>query len=267
MQDRTGARPRAAPWPGWVEALGLFVVYQGFEQLRALLVGKAGPALRHGRWIADLERWTWTLHEPPLNHWVVAHVRLAQTFNIYYGTVHFVVPPAVLLWLWRRHPDRYGAWRTLLAAVTVAGLVAFVVFPAAPPRLVPASAHATFRDTTPLGGLGPLDRGHFTDPNPYAAMPSLHAAWSLWSALAVIAAAAPRRRAGWRRATLLYPAATAVVVVGTANHWIADVVAGWLLVGALWWLLAATSRFRVALRRGTQDSGAPAVAARSGTGP
>ena len=205
-------KPSRLPW--WAEAIALFVAYQVFESARAHIHPHATPAMRNGRWLEDLEGWTWTLHEARLNAFVFTHKTLAQGMNIYYGTIHFIIPPLVLIWLWRRHPEQYRRLRNALAALTIVGLAFFIATPLAPPRFVPAQAHATFHDTTPFGGLGPLDRGNFKDQNPYAALPSLHVGWSTWCACAVIAAAGPRRR---RWLALLYPALTLTVVMGTAK--------------------------------------------------
>jgi len=68
--------------------------------------------------------------------------------------------------------------------------------------------------------------------NQYAAMPSLHMAWALWCGAMVV------RNAGRRRVKLvgvLYPLLTALVVLGTANHYLRDVVAG-----AVVWLGSTT---------------------------
>ena len=229
-------RPSRLPW--WGEAAALFALYQLFELARTLVVGRRGPAERHARSIVELERWLRVYPEPHLNAFAVAHKSLAQGMDIYYGTVHFVVPPLVLWWLWRQHPSRYATWRNVLIAVSVAGLVLFALYPLAPPRLtVGIGAH--FTDTAVrFGGLGPLDRGNFVDKNPYAAMPSLHIAWSTWCAFAFIFTS----RAGrWRWVTLAYPAATLIVVMGTANHWILDGAAGVVLVVAACAILGAAN--------------------------
>lgn len=250
----------------WVEFPGLVILYELFETLRNHATGKAGPAQLHGRWIIDLERWTWTLHEHRVNVFVDHHKTLAQAMDIYYGTIHFMIPPLVLIWLWRRHPAEYRRWRNILAALTVVSLLFFWRFPVAPPRLVsgtvPVSDHRSclvalaseqpsghFVDTDAcFGGLGPFDRGKFKDKNPYAAMPSLHMAWSTWSACAVIAALgfADERSRRWRWAAVLYPCWTLSVVVGTANHWVADAAGGWVFLAVgwftvTWWMNRHTS--------------------------
>jgi len=256
VPEHAWSRPSRLAW--WVEAALLFIAYQAYEQLRGHIHPHAGPSVRHARWVIDLERWTWTLREQRLNHYVYAHKTLAQAMNIYYGTVHFVVPPLVLVWLWRRHPGQYARWRNILAALSLLGLLGFATFPLAPPRLTP-SAYVHLADTTPYGGLGPLDRDNFTDTNPYAAMPSLHIGWSTWCACAVIGATTARRRRRWRWAALLYPALTLTVVVGTANHWLLDGVGGWVALALAWWAVTAWQRrtaYRSAARRGTNEPGA-----------
>lgn len=148
--------------------------------------------------------------------------------NIYYGVAHFIVPPLVLVWLWRRHPRAFRRWRNALIVVSLIGLAIFAVYPVAPPRLTVGFVH--FVDTSVrFGGLGPLDRGNFVDKNPFAAMPSLHFAWALWCAIAVISAGARPAKA----LALLHPLVTLMVIIGTGNHWILDAAAGALILAAV----------------------------------
>jgi hypothetical protein len=64
------------------------------------------------------------------------------------------------------------------------------------------------------------------DANQYAAMPSLHVAWAAWCAATVCALV---RRPVVRLAAISYPIITALVVLGTANHYLLDALAGTLL--------------------------------------
>jgi hypothetical protein len=254
---QTETRPSTAKW--WIEFPLLLLIYECFEVGRGHIHPHAAPALRNARWLEDIERWTWTLHEARLNHFVFDHKTLAQAMNIYYGTIHFIVPPILLIWMWRTRPAYYRRARNALAVVTFIAMPFFVFVPLAPPRFVAPQAHATFQDTTPYGGLGPLDRGNFKDDNPYAAMPSLHMAWSTWCACVMVGAAASKRRR-WRRwLAVLYPALTLTVVVGTANHWFGDAWGGWVLLAVAWWLATWWERHQGRLPiegpRGTQDGG------------
>jgi hypothetical protein len=251
----------------WIEFPVLLVIYETFEVLRNHATGRSGPAQRNARWIVDLERWTWTLHEHRLNLFVADHKTLAQGMDIYYGTVHFVAPVVVLAWLWRHHPLLYRRWLMILAVLTVASLPLFWRVPVAPPRLYQGSgaAAATLVDTDArFGGMGPFDRGNFKDKNPYAAMPSLHVAWSTWCACAVVAGMAETaggRRRRWRWLAFAFPACTLIVVMGTANHWFLDGVGGWVILAGAW---AAASRCTQRVAHGKEKavhavvSGAPA---------
>jgi hypothetical protein len=70
--------------------------------------------------------------------------------------------------------------------------------------------------------------------NELAAFPSLHAGWALWVALVV------RRttRNYWARGLAwTHALITALVVIGTGNHWILDVAAGWAVVIVAMWLV------------------------------
>jgi hypothetical protein len=59
--------------------------------------------------------------------------------------------------------------------------------------------------------------------NQLAAMPSLHVGWALWCAWVVFTLTERR----WVRiAAIAYPIGTTLVVVGTANHYVLDAVAG-----------------------------------------
>ncbi|GAC1595227.1 MAG: hypothetical protein NVS3B21_18110 [Acidimicrobiales bacterium] len=203
----------------------LFVLYQSFEFVRSLVSGKPGPARRNTLQIIHLERFIHVFREHGMNAFVGAHPLLGQAMDIYYGIAHFIVPPLVLVWLWKRHPGGYGRWRNALIIVSLIGLAVFALYPVAPPRLTADFGH--FVDTSArFGGLGPLDRGNFVDKNPFAAMPSLHFGWALWCAVAVISAGARRVRL----LALAHPAVTLIVIIGTGNHWILDAGAAALML-------------------------------------
>jgi hypothetical protein len=77
--------------------------------------------------------------------------------------------------------------------------------------------------------------------NLFAAMPSFHGGWSLWSTLAVF----PVLRSRWAKVlVVLDPVATLFAIVVTANHWILDAVGGWIVLGVAWLLVAAYERRR-----------------------
>jgi hypothetical protein len=159
-----------------------------------------------------------------------------KAFNVYYGTAHFVVTGGILMWLFLRHPDRYARWRWALACTTLLGLVGFVAFPLMPPRLItPEFGMGSYVDTLrTIGGLWNFEDGAIAKlSNQYAAMPSLHFAWSLWCCLALW----PRLRSVWAKVlAVAHPTITLVAIVATANHYWLDA-AGGVLALLLGWLL------------------------------
>jgi membrane-associated phospholipid phosphatase len=106
-----------------------------------------------------------------------------------------------------------------------------------PPRLLPASYG--FVDTLrTYGGLWSFDSGAMQKvSNQYAAMPSLHFAWSLWCTLVFL----PAARRPWLRVVVLgYPVLTLFAIVVTANHYWLDAAGGALALGigvlvGTWW--------------------------------
>lgn len=154
-----------------------------------------------------------------------------EFWNFFYGTFHFVVTVFALAFLFRKHPQRYVPWRNALAITTTLALIGFALYPLMPPRLLPASYG--FVDTLGTFGSpwsfesGPVS----TVSNQFAAMPSLHFAWSLWCALAL----APVLRPVWAKAlAAAYPLLTLFAVVVTANHFLLDAMVGAFVLAVGW---------------------------------
>jgi hypothetical protein len=157
---------------------------------------------------------------------------VVKLLNIYYGTAHFFVTAGVMAYLYVRHPDRYVRWRWVLGATTALALIGFVSFPVMPPRLITSDfGQFHFVDTLhTIGGLWSFESGPIAKlSNQYAAMPSLHFAWSVWCALALW----PRLRHRWARAlAVAHPVITGVGIVATANHFWLDAAGGIVALGA-----------------------------------
>ena len=208
----------------WVELLVAVGFYLGYEATRGVAAGRAVIAMANGRALDHLERLTHLAVEPGLAQALNARHLLAVAAGYYYGTAHFLVTVAVLVWLYVRHRSAYPRLRTTLLVTNLVALAVFWAVPVAPPRMVLPHAVDTMTSLNVLGAAHP--HSLFDLANPYAAMPSLHAAWAVWCALAVAAATGRRlvRLLAW-----LYPLATALVVMATANHYLLDVLAGLVL--------------------------------------
>ncbi|MEV0743235.1 phosphatase PAP2 family protein [Streptomyces sp. NPDC050549] len=211
----------------------LAVVYALYSGVRLLVRGEVGDAVRNGVDILHSEQLVHLDPEHWLNRLFANHALLGIPADFAYASLHYIVTPAVLIWLWRRHPAHYRAARTWLMISTLIGLVGFTVLPTAPPRLL-HGGHGfidTMAQYSSYGWWGtdasaPQGLGHLT--NQYAAMPSLHVGWSLWCGLVLF-----RRGRHWLIRTLgiAYPVVTTLVVLGTANHYLLDTVAGVMVMG------------------------------------
>ncbi|HLY84127.1 MAG TPA: phosphatase PAP2 family protein [Acidimicrobiales bacterium] len=231
-------------WRGWLEAVVLFAVYETFEWARAKIQGKAGPSFHHAYQVIHWEQLTGIFQEARIQQWVLPHHLIIEFVDVWYGTIHFVIPPLALFLVYRRSQARYPHRRDTLIALTLLGLVCFWLWPLAPPRLLPARFH--FVDTaSTIGGMGPADKGNFKDDNLYAAMPSLHIGWSAWCAVVLV----PILRRWWTKLlAVLYPVAMLIVVVITANHFFLDGVGGLVVLGLGWLIALGVDGVRLALR-------------------
>ena len=226
---RAAAGGRRLSW--WRECILVLCVYVSYETIRDLTHPSGSRALADARDVLSLESWARINVELQAQRLVLPHLALVDLANAYYGTVYAVSTLLALVWVYRSAPHRYRLWRNALAFTTLLGLVGFYLFPLAPPRLLDTLSGGSsfgFVDTLasipgPWSSSSPLLVGVS---NQYAAMPSLHCAWAVWTASAVCALH-PRRSLRW--GVWLLPTATVLVVLVTGNHFVLDVGAGALV--------------------------------------
>lgn len=242
----TGLLPhRMLRWrrPIWWQELAILAVgYWLYSQGRNAIPDQVSIAMRHGRSIQHLQDLLHLNWELSFNQFVAAHEWFAQILNYYYSTLHFIVTPAVLIWLFLRRPHVYRGARTVLTITSLLGLLGFFLYPTAPPRLLPQLGYVdTVAEFHTWGSLA--DPSIASHSNQFAAMPSLHIGWALWCGLAIFACA---RRPWVRGLGLLYPLGTFTVIVGTGNHFILDAVGGVVIVALGFlgqWLLSGHGAF------------------------
>ncbi|HUS61152.1 MAG TPA: phosphatase PAP2 family protein [Acidimicrobiales bacterium] len=209
----------------WRELLYVAGFYAVYSLVRSRLSGSSSIGAANAERIIAIERSLGLYLERSLQHAFLDAEWFIVFWNVFYGTLHFIVTIGVLVWLFRRFPERYRFWRTTLAVATACALIGFAFFPLTPPRLLPG-----YVDTlVDPGGLWSFDSGPMRGvANQHAAMPSLHIGWSLWCALAVATTTESRRV---RMAIALHPLATLFAVIVTANHFWLDGVGGVAVVG------------------------------------
>jgi membrane-associated phospholipid phosphatase len=182
-------------------------------------------------------------------HWYDAAAALVYV-------THFVSLPLVTAIVWFCLRNRFRDWLVAVLTMSLVGIAGYVAYPAAPPWLasdrgavgdVDRISHVGWQHLG-LDAVGRLNQAGQQGSNPVAAMPSLHAgaalliALFLWRSVTVAA----------RVALLAYAAAMALTLVYTGEHYVADVVAGWLVAGVA--LLAAS-----VVRRRAEHPGGPSA--------
>ena len=93
-----------------------------------------------------------------------------------YWNSEFTVIGLALLWVYLRRHEAFARFRNTILLANVIGLIGYVLVPTAPPRMFPTFG---FADTLAVGGLNHGSGLIQLASNPYAAMPSLHAADAL----------------------------------------------------------------------------------------
>jgi len=226
--------------------VGLFALWQFAGSFSVM---GPGGALARGRWIWHLER---TLHLPSetaLQRLFLPHPLLVQVLNLYYDVLHFPVLIGCLIWLFIWHRDLYIRRRTTLALFTGACLLVQLI-PVAPPRMLSGTGMV---DTAVVYHESVYQSTAGFDPDQLSAMPSVHVGWALLVAIMIISGA----RSRWRWLALLYPAATTLAVVVTANHYWMDGIVAALILGLVFALQAGLARLwaRYAAARLTATTG------------
>jgi hypothetical protein len=222
---------------GLREVVLITCLYIAYTSSRLLASDNKAPAVHRAKELLEIEQAVRLNWEHAVNSFFVRHDTIGLLASFWYATAHYIVTLGVLVWLYFKGRHAYLPARRALMVATILALTLYLMLPTAPPRFL-----ASYSDVLALhadqGWWGadasaPKGMGHLT--NELAAFPSLHAGWSLWCAMVL------QRHARWRVVKVLGwvgAFVTAAVVVGTANHWVLDVLVGWMVtiagVVAVW---------------------------------
>jgi membrane-associated phospholipid phosphatase len=145
-------------------------------------------------------------------------------------STHFFATPVLAAVLWMRARPLWIAFVTRIIALSVAGLLTYILFPAAPPWY--AAREGAIDPVIRGSGRGWLELGinHAGNllqqgqlaSNPVAAMPSLHTAFALIITLFLVR----RFRGAWRWLLMAYPVLMGISLVYLGEHYVVDLVAG-----------------------------------------
>jgi membrane-associated phospholipid phosphatase len=132
-----------------------------------------------------------------------------------YWNSEFTVIGLTLLWIYLRRHEHFARFRNTILLTNILGLIGYALVPTAPPWMFPSFGFVDGVNHS-HGLLGALA-------NPYAAMPSLHAADALVVGVCLFAAS----RRWWSKALwAFWPVWVWFCVIATANHFWLDVLAG-----------------------------------------
>jgi hypothetical protein len=212
----------------WLEILAVLTFYMIYSAIRNANEGSAADAFANAKELISWQRSLGINHEERLQDWALHFRPVVIACNYFYGSMHFVVTAGVGIYVFQRWRDDFPLWRNTLAVTTGLALIGFVLWPLMPPRLLPAdygfvdtlARYPTFWSFN-SGAVSKIS-------NQFAAMPSVHCAWALWCACAMV----PRVRNTWARVGFaLYPAGTVTAIVLTGNHYVLDAVGGFAVLG------------------------------------
>lgn len=255
---RTGwatARRRALAWVGETAVVG--ICYKLYSLTANVAPRQRAVALAHTEMLLQLERHAHLNIELYLNRlWAGSPLRMGIG-NYYYDVMHFLVPLLVLGWLSSRPASEQRPFLLALAGASILALSVFWMWPAAPPRLLPGSHFVDTVARVPTLGSGG-SHGMAAAENPYAAVPSLHVTWALWSAVCVARLSQSRR---FTALAALHVAATTLIIVLTGNHLLIDAAAGGLALAGGFVLAATVSACARLLRSVSQHYGGVVAAA------
>jgi membrane-associated phospholipid phosphatase len=215
------ARARSLLPHGPIDVLRQIVLFCGaywlYRLVRGMVDGRAAEAFDNAREVIQIEKGLGLFVEPSIHAWASANDLVIDFASWMYVNSHFAITTIALAWIYLRRNERFYFVRNMFMVAMGLALVGYMALPTAPPRFMPewgftdsvAAFTGVDHDTGSAGVLF----------NPFAAIPSMHVAFSLM--LGITMARMTRRR--WARGLwYAYSPLVTFVVIATANHWWLD---------------------------------------------
>ena len=200
------------------EALLAGAAYWAYHLARTLAAGRVEDAFDNAAIIVSTEQALGIFRELPLQIAVLGYDLIVNFLSMWYFWGHFPLILAFAVWALFRHNADYRWVRNAVFIAGALALIGYIVFPVAPPRLLPA---AGFVDTVESAFVLKYSDSGLV--NQFAAVPSMHFGF------AVIVGVGLFRIVGGRRgATLMtfMPLLMLTSIVVTGNHYFLDALFG-----------------------------------------
>ena len=225
---------------GYADLARQMLIWFGFlfayQIARGMADRSPAQAFDNGLAVIDFQQRLGGLWELSLQGLLLSSSFLQTLTSWTYWLSQFAVLGLALLYVYLRRNDAFLRFRNTVLAANVIGLAGYIAYPTAPPRMF-----HEFGFVDVLASFSSLNHGsaiiEFAS-NPYAAMPSLHAADSL--IVGVTMALLVRRRA-FKLLWLAWPAWVAFCVMATGNHFWLDIAAGAAVAGLAYAVVTAAS--------------------------
>ncbi len=191
----------------------------------------------------ELQHWLWT-----------GTLQWYDSLIVTVWRLHFIVPPLLAFVLWIKRRALFYRFAATMITLSFAGAVTFYLFPAAPPWAAGEQGlladviripHNPAPDPSGAHGYHSISVTRLIDPNPYAAIPSLHAGYAFLCFLFVVTLLWKTRWRWWALGVgALYPLAQSFAVVYTGNHYVVDLAVGYVYAAAALAAVGAVWRWR-----------------------
>lgn len=240
---RPGGKLHQLSQLGW-QVGGLLALEQAYEVTRGRIPHETDLAMMNAYRLLDLEWRHGLFVESRLERYFLQFHGVMTAIDLFYVFSHVAVTLGALVWIYFRCRRRYPFIRNLFMLTTAIALVAFYLYPTAPPRMLGNYGFVDPLQLHHLVGAGGEQPGSYTY-NPYAAMPSLHVGYALIVAIGMVLT---ERRLWIRALACIYPFAMAAAVVISGNHWVLDAVGAFVTVAISALALLLASRASTALQ-------------------
>jgi hypothetical protein len=196
--------------------------YWLYRLARGLVYDQTVAAFAHAREVVHLERSAHVFVEPSVQAWAIGTDFIDDVASWMYLNSHFVVTTCTLAFIYLFRNEHFYFVRNMFMVAMGLALVGYVVFPTAPPRMLPDLGFVdSVRSYTGVSedSVGALF-------NPFAAVPSMHVCFALMLSVPMMRIA----RHAWAKALwAVYAPVVTFVVVATGNHWVFDAFTGALV--------------------------------------